>query len=43
MPESMDAARWRPYLTAWALLVQQLADQMSTRRYRSWMARRNAR
>ena len=28
---------------AWALLVQQLADQMSTRRYRSWMARRNAR
>lgn len=21
MPESMDAARWRPYLTAWALLV----------------------
>lgn len=28
---------------AWALLVQQLADLLSTRRYRSWMARRNAR
>lgn len=27
----------------WALLVQQLADLLSTRRYRSWMARRNAR